>query len=301
MKRIHVIPMILAVLLLGPIAMWADAPTPQPGDSRPADRDAIRAHIDTIFRAYMSKDRAAVRATHSRDWRGFLSASQTTIRGIDAYMDYAEQSLGGPARIVDYRMVEFDVLFYGDLAVVPYVAEMQIELAGGRFPASIRVLDIYGRIDGEWIQVASHTASHPDTEAARRQYPAPLPPRVRQEILDAREAAWRAWFENDEERLARFLPDDAVGIGAEDAQFAGRDEALASAKEFAAAGLELVRLAFPKTEIRLYRDIAVLYSTYESEVKGPQGSRTVSGRASEVFIKREGTWVNTGWHLDHGL
>ena len=47
-----------------------------PGDQRASDRDAIREHIDQIFEAYIRDDRAAIQATHSTEWRGYISTSR---------------------------------------------------------------------------------------------------------------------------------------------------------------------------------------------------------------------------------
>ncbi len=56
-------------------------------DDRAADRGAIRAHIDSIFQAFIKKDAAALRATHAQNWLGYLEGSRTMIRGLDGYMD----------------------------------------------------------------------------------------------------------------------------------------------------------------------------------------------------------------------
>ena len=63
--------LVFSGLLLGLAATPTAGSDPVSGDRRPADRDAIRAHIEQIFQAYMKKDRKTVRATHSADWRGF--------------------------------------------------------------------------------------------------------------------------------------------------------------------------------------------------------------------------------------
>jgi len=36
-------------------------------DDRSADRAAIRAHVDSIFKAFINKDSAALRATHDQN------------------------------------------------------------------------------------------------------------------------------------------------------------------------------------------------------------------------------------------
>src|SRR5208337_889415 len=43
-----------------------------PGEKRPEDVAAIRAHLDRIFQGFIHQDGAALRAGHSTDWRGFL-------------------------------------------------------------------------------------------------------------------------------------------------------------------------------------------------------------------------------------
>lgn len=295
----------ILVLLVAAGASLAGAQSDPPiatGDQRPADRDAIRAHIDTIFKAYMAKDRETVRATHAEPWRGFLSGSRSILRGIDEYMASAERSLGGAGRLYSYEMKEFDVLFYGDVALVPYVAEMVVGIADLRATRTLRVLDVYARIGGDWIQIASNTAVHPDSAAAYRQEPYEMLPREREGLLAAREAVWRAWFENDREKLEAALPEETLAINADAEEWAGREEELAAAKVFQDGGARLVRLEFPRTEIQRYGDVAVLYTTYEFEVEDAAGKRQVhSGRGTEVFVNRAGRWVNPGWHLDAGL
>src|SRR4051794_8493829 len=53
---------------------------------RPADAAAIRAHIESIFQAFIDGDQDKIFATHSEDWRGFLEGSRAPIKGIDDYM-----------------------------------------------------------------------------------------------------------------------------------------------------------------------------------------------------------------------
>src|SRR5215211_1928517 len=55
-------------------------------DDRAADAAAIRAHIESIFQAFIDGDEQKIFATHSEDWRGFLEGSRTPIKGIDDYM-----------------------------------------------------------------------------------------------------------------------------------------------------------------------------------------------------------------------
>src|SRR5215207_5339198 len=53
---------------------------------RNADAAAIRAHIESIFQAFIDGDEEKIFATHSEDWRGLLEGYPTPIKGIDEYM-----------------------------------------------------------------------------------------------------------------------------------------------------------------------------------------------------------------------
>jgi len=63
-------------------------------------------------------------------------------------------------------------------------------------------------------------------------------------------------------------------------------------------GGKLVRLEFPKTEIQAYGDTAILYSEYVYEIEQAGKRSESSGKATEVFVNRDGVWVNPGWHID---
>ena len=79
--------------------VWLQAQTK---NDRQADREAIRAHIDSVFQAYIKHDRSAVRETHTQNWRGFIRPSRTIVRGIDEYMNQAEPILASPYTIKGY-------------------------------------------------------------------------------------------------------------------------------------------------------------------------------------------------------
>ena len=55
-------------------------------EERPTDTAAIRAHIGSIFQAFIDGDEQKIFDTHSEDWRGLLEGYPTPIKGIDEYM-----------------------------------------------------------------------------------------------------------------------------------------------------------------------------------------------------------------------
>src|SRR5713101_9383383 len=83
-------------------------------DDRAADREAIRAHIDSIFQAFIKKDAKALRATHALNWLGYLEGSRTMIKGIESYMEWNQVDPKSPYGMKSYALREFDVIFKGD-------------------------------------------------------------------------------------------------------------------------------------------------------------------------------------------
>jgi ketosteroid isomerase-like protein len=120
----------------------------------------------------------------------------------------------------------------------------------------------------------------------------------RGEILKVRESVWRAWFANDSKALERLVPADTIVISCGEAKWKNQADILRTAAEFQADGGKLLRLEFPRTEIQRFGDVAIIWTSYVVETE-ENGKRVVdSGRATEIFVRRNGEWVNPGWHTD---
>ncbi len=287
---------LLSLLFLATFTPLANAQT---DDGRAADRAAIRAHIESIFQAFINKDGDKLRATHSEDWRGFLEGSPVAIRGIEEYMRAVSDGLKNPnSGMSGYKITDFDVLFHGaDLAVVCFVSDIEFRGGGN---SKLRILDVYARRNGHWIQAGSHTVVHPQAMAKQMATPVDLPAQTRQQILSAREAVWRAWFTNDRAKLEKMIPEDAIAIDSGSEVWGTRATILDGAKKFAEGGAKLVRLEFPRTDFQVYGRTIILYTTYLYELERNGQKSTHSGRGTEIFVIRDGELVNTGWHLDTG-
>jgi ketosteroid isomerase-like protein len=120
----------------------------------------------------------------------------------------------------------------------------------------------------------------------------------RGQILKVRESVWRAWFANDNKVLERLVPPDTIVISSGEEKWKNQADVMRTAAEFRAGGGKLVRLEFPRTEIQRFGDVAIIWTSYLVETE-ENGKRTVSsGRATEIFVRRNGEWVNPGWHTD---
>src|ERR1051326_6895063 len=212
MKRFSIVMLILA------IAFTAKA------QERPADTAAIRAHIESIFQAFIDGDQDKIFATHSEDWRRFLEGSLTPIKGIDDYMHANGIEWPRPANApkstpyypsgTTYKVFDFDVQFYSpELAVASFFGEFQRKDGDTTITLRrFRIMDVYAKRKGGWIQVASHTVVDPEWRAEQMSRPLNLTPQIRDRILAAREKVWRAWFANDRATLEKLIPEEVIAI-----------------------------------------------------------------------------------------
>jgi hypothetical protein len=118
------------------------------------------------------------------------------------------------------------------------------------------------------------------------------------DLLAVREAVWRSWFAADIPTLEKLVPANTIAINSGEEKWQNQAEICEEAKQFQTSGGKLIRLEFPHTEIQHFGNIAVLYSKYLYEVES-NGKRSVkSGRATEIFVLKDGQWTNPGWHTD---
>jgi len=123
---------------------------------------------------------------------------------------------------------------------------------------------------------------------------------VRKELLDARETAWRSFFQKDLSVVEKILGPELIAIQENSEHWDNRTGLIALAKTMSERGVQLLRLEFPRTEIQLFGDTAILYYTYIFET-GLKGKSAVdAGRGTEIFVRRDGRWIDVGWHLDNG-
>jgi ketosteroid isomerase-like protein len=275
--------------------------TAQLQEDRTADRSAIRAHIDSIFQAFINKDPAALRATHAENWLGYLDSSGTMLKGIAGYMDWNQVDPKSPYGMKSYKFRQFDMIFKGDAAFVCFVADVESNWPGQSPHRVLQICDFYTKDKGNWIQNGSYTGLHQESLQEQLASPRPIGDQMKKRLLDAREAVWRAWFAGDRATLEKLIPEETVAIESANNNWSNRQTILDGSVQFAKeGGGKLVKLEFPKTEIQMYGVTAIVYSNYSYELE--QGSQRInqSGRVTEVFVLRNGQWVNTGWHMDSG-
>lgn len=136
------------------------------------------------------------------------------------------------------------------------------------------------------------------TLAAQDYGPAP-DAATRTEILALREKAWRTYFANDQAGFKATVPAELLALGWDGGPWEDRAKILQDMEEFAKTGMKVETLEFPVNIMQQYGDAIILYTRFRLVLKRPDGttSETV-GRGTEVFARRAGKWIHTGWHLD---
>lgn len=115
-----------------------------------------------------------------------------------------------------------------------------------------------------------------------------------------REAVWVDWFKGDTAKLRGVLGPELVAISPGDAHWKSLEETLRSSAEFKAGGGKFVSVKFDSSTVHRLGDVVVMFSHYAVVIENGGSRSTLSGRATEVFVRKNGRWVHTSWHLDDG-
>jgi hypothetical protein len=281
------------------IAQFRGASAQSTASDRAADVALIRAQIEDICQAFVDKNRSKLIETHGKDWRGFTPWSDHVIRGLDGYMNEATFEPGTPKGqgMVGYRLSDFDVVFYGDTAVASFVLDVDSVHGTEKSGQKLTLLDVFHKGPGGWIQVASNTSFHPEEIGRQVSRLRQLDDAERKAVLSARESVWRAWFAGDTDALTNLVPPELITIEPGSATFGTRASTVDGSRSFARSGTKLARLVFPRTELQAYGSTVILYTTYEMDLVTGGKTNTERGAATEVFVRQNGRWLNTGWQL----
>ena len=111
-------------------------------------------------------------------------------------------------------------------------------------------------------------------------------------LIVARDAVWRAYFEGDSAKLVELLPDTMVAMGKH------RADIIRDAQAFVADSGRFLGIRFSDDEFYVRGDVALVFSRYRVDLVRGGKPAPMTGRAIELFEKRNGRWINPSWHLD---
>ncbi|HTU40506.1 MAG TPA: hypothetical protein VMF10_02280 [Candidatus Aquilonibacter sp.] len=115
-------------------------------------------------------------------------------------------------------------------------------------------------------------------------------------ILKCRESVWRPWFANDTKTLHELIPPEAIAISPREDQWETQADVFRGAVEFQSQGSCFTL----SSRAAKYNVAAMPPSSSEFDLEMEVGGKRslATGRATEVFVLRNGHWINYGWHTD---
>jgi len=119
------------------------------------------------------------------------------------------------------------------------------------------------------------------------------------ELMRVQREVWDVWYAGDTARLRQLTP-GLIAINDHSEAFSDQEQMVSASARFHAGGGRLLELTFPTLRVQRFGDVAIVYSTYRSVAVMGNDTMRQRGRATEVFVRQNGGWVNPGWHLDSG-
>lgn len=123
-------------------------------------------------------------------------------------------------------------------------------------------------------------------------------PGIDRQLVAARDTVWRAWFHHDTALLRRFIPPAAATLEGREPRWNSRREIMDGSRSFAESKQRFVDVLFQNTHISREGESALVQSNYAVITEANGKRDTTRGRATELFVKQAGTWVNPYWHLE---
>ena len=113
-----------------------------------------------------------------------------------------------------------------------------------------------------------------------------------------RKAVWVNWFSGDTAALRKVLGPELVAIAAGVPHWQSLEQSLAASANFKASGGKFVSVSFDSTLTHRFGETVVMFSHYAVVTESGGKRQTQKGRATEVFVRSNGRWLHTSWHLD---
>ncbi len=155
LSRLGSLPVLALALLISPLQASAARAVPVPTTT--STIAILAAQADRWDKAIVRKDRAAIAANMAEDFRQIDGG-----RNVETKASYVEDLLSPKLVIAPYKVEDFDVRLYGDVALLSGRTRMTGSYDGKPFQSHYRYIDIYVRRGGVWKIVSVQISKIPD-------------------------------------------------------------------------------------------------------------------------------------------
>ena len=151
MHTVHVIRSGLLVLVAALLQACAGAPGAN-AQERAALIAALTRQADAWDKAIVGKDRAAIEANMSEDFRQIGSNGE-----VETKQSFIDDLVSPELQIDPYTVEDFDVRLYGEVALLSGRTRMTGRYQGKPFSSHYRYVDVYVHAAGQWKVVSVQT------------------------------------------------------------------------------------------------------------------------------------------------
>jgi len=151
MRTVHIIRSGLILLVAALLQACASPPVAN-GQERAALIAALTRQADAWDKAIVGKDRAAIEANMSDDFRQIGSNGE-----VETKQSFIDDLVSAELQIDPYTVEDFDVRLYGEGALLSGRTRMTGRYQGKPFSSHYRYIDVYVRAAGQWKVVSVQT------------------------------------------------------------------------------------------------------------------------------------------------
>lgn len=125
-----------------------------------------------------------------------------------------------------------------------------------------------------------------------------LPPAELTSLESLRKDVWIQWFSGDTAALRKVLSPELVAVSPDGPHWFSLQESLNGSANYKASGAKLLSVDFDSTMVHRFGEVVVMFSHYTVVTEKSGKRATTKGRATELFVRNNGKWVHTSWHID---
>jgi ketosteroid isomerase-like protein len=113
-----------------------------------------------------------------------------------------------------------------------------------------------------------------------------------------RKDIWVQWFTGDTAALRRELSPELVAVSPDGPHWFTLQQSLDGSARYKASGAQFLSVDFDSSMVHRFGDVVVMFSHYTVVTEKSGKRSTTRGRATELFVRNNGKWVHTSWHID---